>query len=80
MAQPTPANVPQASQATNEAKSTKEKLAAEFPSKEITLLLFNGMRLAGKTWGPKSSAVSSHYKLKLTGKLINGIIYFRSVF
>jgi hypothetical protein len=67
MAQPAPKIPSEAPQTANEAKSNKDKLAAEFPSKEITLLLFNGMRLAGKAWGPKSSAVSSHYNFKLTG-------------
>eukprot|EP00029_Vermamoeba_vermiformis_P002570 TRINITY_DN12948_c0_g1_i1.p1 TRINITY_DN12948_c0_g1~~TRINITY_DN12948_c0_g1_i1.p1 ORF type:complete len:348 (+),score=72.23 TRINITY_DN12948_c0_g1_i1:23-1045(+) len=57
MAQPA-TKASQPPQASNlEDKSNKEKLAAEFPSKELTLLLFNGMRLAGKAWGPKSSAI-----------------------
>lgn len=58
MAETAPTTTSEAPQTASEAKSNNDKLAAEFPSKEITLLLFNGMRLAGKAWGPKSSPVS----------------------
>ena len=52
----------------NDVKST-ENVVTEFPSKEITLLLFNGMRLAGKAWGPKSSPVS-RWKIQIDSLFI----------